>query len=82
MVKHSWKDNVCVHCGIRREIKPTRVFVRSFSYLSRNGIWEDKNIYEERMRHHYYDLDGHGFGIDRPECSRPIGVPKTKTVEA
>lgn len=72
MVKHSWKDNVCVHCGIKREIRPTRCFVRTISYLSRSGIFEDKNIYEERPRYHYFDLDGHGFGIDRPDCVKLI----------
>jgi hypothetical protein len=68
MIKHKWKEDKCIHCGIRRERKETRVFVRTVSYLSRSGIFEDKNIYEERMRYHYYDLDGQGFGVDRPDC--------------
>ena len=71
-MNHKWdKNNCCTQCLIRREMQLTRIFSHSHTYLSRAGIWEDRNVFTERPRYHYFDMDNQSMGVVRPDCIPP-----------
>jgi len=64
MSNHKWKDNVCVNCGIRREKKEYKRWKSCGTYLSRNGIWEERTHYDYGIKWHY----GAEHKFIRPNC--------------
>ncbi len=67
-MNHKWDNDTCRSCGIKREKRESTIILRTHSRLSRSGIFEDVPVYDTRMRWHYFDLDGQGIGIHRPDC--------------
>jgi hypothetical protein len=65
MSNHKWSDNVCTKCGISRERKEYRKWQRSYTYLSKSGVWEDRDVYTFGTAWHY----GKGYGFKRPQCA-------------
>lgn len=68
-MRHKWKDNICVHCGLERQIKPYKKVVGTpYSVLGTDGVWFD------RVNHVY----GYGWWygtenkFERPECVRSV----------
>lgn len=64
-MNHSWKDNICTRCGVKREKKKAKVLKQIVPFLSRYGIWEDWEIYDYKTMWHYGSS-----GFTRPDCKK------------
>lgn len=65
-MNHRWKDNKCIHCGIKRQRKEWR---RKHFYSGvRHGIWQDIPFYKYGIGYYYGDT--HKF--KRPDCVKPV----------
>lgn len=61
-MNHKWKDNICVHCGIKREMKTWKLLMAMVG--SRD--------YYQYGRQYYYTVNGVKKGtFKRPECQLP-----------
>ncbi len=66
MVRHRWKDDVCVNCGVKRSRAERKKFVRDRSVLI-NGVWEDSPVFKYDISWLYWKDDKKGT-FERPDC--------------
>ena len=62
-MNHRWKDNICIHCGIKRERREYKKLVNTYSVLGRDGCFYDRPIYQYGTAWHYGETK-----FKRPEC--------------
>lgn len=62
-MNHRWENDTCIKCGLKRQKQIRQRYVYSTSVL-RNGVWENKDVFDIRFEWHYGDP--HQF--DRPDC--------------
>ena len=69
-MNHSWgENNKCTKCGIYRDKLECRTLVRTYSKLTRAGIFEDFPVYRYDMKWHYFTEDHQSIGFERPNCT-------------
>lgn len=69
-MNHKWYFNKCKKCGLIREKKECKQLQRTHTYLSKVGIWEDKPIYDYRIKYAYLVKreSGMKWEFKRPNC--------------
>jgi hypothetical protein len=63
-VNHKWENNICVRCGIKRELREYRKPGLPYGVLGRDGCWYDKVPFTHGTAWHY----GKPYGFERPNC--------------
>lgn len=62
MKRHSWKDNTCVKCGIKRKRKTQSQCMAIINHPPWE-VWRHETVMA-------YSLDGVAWGYLRPDCSK------------
>jgi hypothetical protein len=68
-MNHKWIDDQCSACGLKR--KKAYRWLRTSSYLSRAGIWEDRQIYSDYAEW-AFSFNGKAWQFDRPDCQKDL----------
>lgn len=63
MSNHKWQNDVCLNCGVKREMKDFKRWQRVEGVL-RNGVWEDKHFFTYGIKFWY----GEKYRFERPQC--------------
>lgn len=72
MIKHSWKDDVCCKCGIKRERRDRQVLDHTYTKLGRDGVWYDQPVWTLQSAY-AYSFDGDKWSFNRPDCVLKTG---------
>ena len=68
-VRHKWKDNTCVNCGVARKKRERETIAYTYSALGKDGCFHDVPVWNINL-HYAYSFDNSVWSFERPDCNQ------------